>query len=261
MKILAFDTALDACSVALWADGEIIAHSFQERRRGHAETLMVMVEDVRRSALLEYSDLDRLAVTVGPGGFTGLRIGLAAARGMALATGLPLFGVTTLEAVAASAAASFRAGESGEEGGKHGSLTVTVILDARRGEVYGQTFKFPANKIPANKFSTSEICGVALTQPVVLRPAEMIDSLAALLAEQADGQTGGQFVAGNGVALLGDELFARCPGLEGMPDIKFPDAAMIAAIAATRQIDPASELLPPSPLYLRAPDAKLPKAV
>ena len=100
MKVLAFDTALGACSVAAWSEGEILAARHQRLERGHAEALMPMVEAVRAEAGLAYDEFDLIAVTVGPGTFTGLRIGLAAARGLALASGVALVGLTTLEVVA-----------------------------------------------------------------------------------------------------------------------------------------------------------------
>ncbi len=100
MRILALDTATSACSAALWHDGRVCARRLVRMERGQSEALMPMVLDVLAEAGCGFSQLDLLAVTVGPGAFTGLRIGLAAARGMALASGIPCLGVTTLEAVA-----------------------------------------------------------------------------------------------------------------------------------------------------------------
>ena len=127
MIVLAFDTAQGALSAAV-RDGEgELAAIFEERTRGHAEALMPMLETVLAEAALGFAGLDALAVTVGPGTFTGLRVGLAAARGLALARGLPLVGVTTLEAVAAPVSAV--AGEA-----------VVAAFDARRDEIYLQVF-------------------------------------------------------------------------------------------------------------------------
>ena len=100
MTLLAVDCATNACSAALWLDDGAGPHRYRAMRRGHAETLMPMVRAVMDEAGLAFSDLDAIAVTTGPGAFTGIRIGLAAARGFALAANLPLIGVTTLEAVA-----------------------------------------------------------------------------------------------------------------------------------------------------------------
>ena len=127
--VLALDCATIACSAAVWRDGEVVARRLRPGRRGHAEVLMPMVQDVMAEADLAYDALDAIAATVGPGTFTGLRIGLAAARGLALAAGLPLVGVTTLEAIAHGVPESARAGRA-----------VLVVLDARRGQVYAQAF-------------------------------------------------------------------------------------------------------------------------
>jgi len=125
MKILALDTALAACSAAVWADGRTLAAEQVAMQRGQAEAVIPMVERVLRAAGLGYGELDRFAVTVGPGSFTGIRVGLAAARGLALATGKPLIGVTALEALAATA---------------QRSIPILAAIAARRGEIYAQLF-------------------------------------------------------------------------------------------------------------------------
>lgn len=129
MQILAFDTAAAACSAALWRDGTVRARRLEPMARGQAEALLPMVRAVLDEAGAAFADLDLLAVTVGPGAFTGLRIGLAAARGLALATGLPCLGVTTLEAVAQAVPAAARTGDA-----------ILAVLDTRRDDVYAQTF-------------------------------------------------------------------------------------------------------------------------
>jgi len=96
--------------------------------RGHAEALMPLIAAVMNQAGAEFGDLDRIAVTVGPGSFTGLRVGVAAARGIALATGKPAVGLTTLAALAAP----FTAAEPGE--------AVLAVINARHGRVYMQLF-------------------------------------------------------------------------------------------------------------------------
>ena len=92
VSVLGIDTSAAACSAALWRDGAVIAREHAAMARGHAESLMPMVERVMRGAA--YESLDAVAVTAGPGAFTGLRIGLAAARGIALAAGIPAIGVS-----------------------------------------------------------------------------------------------------------------------------------------------------------------------
>src|ERR1051326_4463832 len=103
MLILAIDTALDACAAAVLDTGasKLIAVESQTMKRGHAEALMPLVARVMKQAALPFAALDRIAVTTGPGSFTGLRVGLAAARGIALAAHKPIVGLSTLAAFAA----------------------------------------------------------------------------------------------------------------------------------------------------------------
>ncbi len=103
--LLAFDAATATCSVAAWSGGRVVAALAERPGRRHAERLVPMIEAVLAEAGLGYDALDALAVTVGPGSFTGVRIGLACARGLALASAKPLIGVTTLEALAHGAGA------------------------------------------------------------------------------------------------------------------------------------------------------------
>src|SRR5215467_10709212 len=99
MKVLAFDCSGASCSAAVLIDDRPAAQRFAPMERGHAETLLPMIETVLREAGLTPAMLDLLAVTVGPGSFTGLRIGLAAGRGLALARALPAIGVPSFDAV------------------------------------------------------------------------------------------------------------------------------------------------------------------
>lgn len=124
MRILAVDTALGACSVALIEDEQVLAHHFELMERGHAEALAPMVAGAMGKAGMEFSSLDRLAVTTGPGTFTGQRVGLAFMRGLKLALNIGLGGITTLEAIAAGARA------------QTGQAKICVIHDAGRNEVY-----------------------------------------------------------------------------------------------------------------------------
>ena len=130
MRLLAIDTALDVCSAAV-LDTERAAGTVYRSvpmMRGHAEALMPLIAAVMSTAGLEFADLDRIAVTVGPGSFTGLRVGVAAARGFALATGKPAVGLTTLATLAAPL---FEIDES---------KAVLAAIDARHDHVYMQLF-------------------------------------------------------------------------------------------------------------------------
>jgi tRNA threonylcarbamoyladenosine biosynthesis protein TsaB len=128
MLILAIDTALDACAAGVLDTdaGKLIAQESQAMKRGHAEALMPLIARVMKESGVAFASLDRVAVTTGPGSFTGLRVGLSAARGIALAADKPVVGVTTLTAYAAPVVS-----ENGEQ-------PVISAIDARHDHVYFQ---------------------------------------------------------------------------------------------------------------------------
>jgi len=215
MRILALDTCLAACSAAIWEDGRILAHQWRAMQRGHAEALLPMLEEIRAATRFEYSDFHRLAVSIGPGSFAGVRVGLAAARGICVARGLPLVGVNTLEVMAAAVDAAIPFG---------------VAIDARNHQVYFQAFAH----------------GVALCAPALLSLGEA--------AAYVGNTAGVRHLAGDGATALA----AACPfNIEVMQPDLLPDAAHLAGIAASRK---AQDPVAVSPLYLRAPDARLPGA-
>ena len=214
MKILAVETCLGACSVALLRDGEVVVHRWVAMERGHAEALAPMVEEALRGHDLD--SLDRLAVTVGPGTFTGQRVGLSFMRGLRLALDKPLIGVTSLEAIAAAACA-----ETGES-------RVAAIHDARRDEAY---LSLVEDGVPS--------------APIVLPFARAIEAIRAF---------GPCVLAGTG-ASAAKEALGKSFTLSGICQ---PDALFVARLAAAQAL-PLSGASPPAPLYLRAPDAKLPR--
>ena len=227
MRILGFDTATSACSAAVWENGRIAARRFEPMSRGQSERLMPMVREVLSEAGADFPDLDLLAVTTGPGAFTGLRIGLAAARGMALAGDLACFGVTTLDAVAAGVSETERQ-----------KANVLVVLDSKRAEVYAQAFRSDLRP---------------LSEAQALMPAD----LAALMAN-GEGDADRVLVAGDGAGQVIQAL--KDKGIEAVlstaPGV--PDAATVAVIAAERwSSDQPAE--PLRPLYLRLPDVKASK--
>jgi len=122
--LLAVDTTLGACSVALLQGDRTCAHIFEPMERGHAERLAPMVAEAMTSAKADFARLTRLAVTTGPGTFTGQRVGLSFMRGLRLGLQIPLIGVTSLEAMASAAMA------------ETGSRRAAAIHDARRAEAY-----------------------------------------------------------------------------------------------------------------------------
>ena len=130
MRVLAIDTALAACSAAVLdtEQAAISAHESLAMVRGHAEALMPLIARVLDRAKLDFSEIDRIAVTTGPGSFTGLRVGISAARGIALATGKPAVGLSTLAAYASPYLAA------------DDTLPVVSVIDARHDHVYLQVF-------------------------------------------------------------------------------------------------------------------------
>lgn len=216
MRVLAIDTALEACSAAvLDTQAGVLAHESKPMTRGHAEALMPLLRRVVEHAAIDFSDLDRIAVTVGPGSFTGLRVGIAAARGLALAAAKPAIGITTLAAFAAPLMAA------------DDSLPVVVAIDARHAHVYLQVFGAG---------------GVTLVTP---RLVPVRDAL------RACGSSRPRLV-GTAATLLASEWPVReRPPLQveqrGAPDIEWV-AQLGAAAPETTE--------PPAPLYLRAPDAQ-----
>ncbi len=211
MKILAVDTALGGCSVALLEDGKILAHIFEAMDRGHAERLAPMVEEAMKGT--DFSALERLAVTTGPGTFTGQRVGLAFMRGLRLALQIPLTGITTLEAIAAAAM---------HEAGK---TRAAAIHDARREEAY----------LLLRDGGSIEL------EPSVMLFSDAVERIRAF---------GPCALAGTGAAAAKESL----GGGFTLSTVRQPDALWVARLA---QKLPAPKLAP-GPLYLRAPDAKLP---
>jgi tRNA threonylcarbamoyladenosine biosynthesis protein TsaB len=136
MRVLAIDTALAACSASVLDTGPpgVLASDSLPMTRGHAEALMPLIADLMRRAELTFADIDRVVVTTGPGSFTGLRVGIAAARGIALAAAKPAFGVSTLSAYAAPHLAD------------DDTIAVITAIDARHDHVYLQAFG-PAGRI------------------------------------------------------------------------------------------------------------------
>ena len=130
MRVLAIDTALAACAAAVLdtSDG-IVASETSPMVRGHAEALMPLIARVMKQSGLTFRDLDRIAVTIGPGSFTGVRVGLAAARGFGVATNVPVVGISTLSVYAAPYLA-----------GNNSKTSVVAAIDARHQHVFLQVF-------------------------------------------------------------------------------------------------------------------------
>src|SRR5215510_9446376 len=166
MRVLAIDTALEACSAAVLERGKIRASETLPMARGHAEALMPLVARVMDRANIGFSELGRIAVTTGPGSFTGLRVGIAAARGIALASGRPEVGVSTLAAFAAPHIAN-EAGDS-----------VVAAIDARHGHVYLQVLAGAGRTLVGPHLASVEDA----VRVATAAPARLVGSAAGLLA-------------------------------------------------------------------------------
>lgn len=216
MTVLAFDTCFGAVSVAV---GAVVVHeAYEEMAVGQAERLMPMIDEVMRAAGADFTQVSRIAVTRGPGSFTGVRVGVAAARALALATGAPLVATTSLAVIAASADDALK---------DRGDRVLAVAMDARRGGLYMQVFGTHARDELTSAAEVTPEAGAAL---LAGRRAIAVGSGAEALARAAgDGQ-----------------VEVRMPGLQ-------PRAAALLKLAVEL---PTAENV--TPLYIRQPDAKPP---
>jgi tRNA threonylcarbamoyladenosine biosynthesis protein TsaB len=219
MKILAVDTALGACSAAVLDGSAVLAHRLEVMDRGHAEALAPMVQALMQDAATSFADLQRLAVTTGPGTFTGQRVGIAFMRGLRLALKIPLVGITTLEAMAAPA--------------RHdtGADIAAVLHDAKRNEVYAGIYADDRTLLAPALLRLEEALG-QIQQYARAKRVSLAGTAAAMANER----------------LRADEVSTSLTG------IVYPDAIWVARLA--RQAPEPS--VAPHPLYLRAPDARLP---
>ncbi|HEU4805706.1 MAG TPA: tRNA (adenosine(37)-N6)-threonylcarbamoyltransferase complex dimerization subunit type 1 TsaB, partial [Nitrobacter sp.] len=197
MLVLAIDTALDACAAGVLDTeaGQLIAHETLPMKRGHAEALMPLIARVVESAGIAFATLDRIAATTGPGSFTGLRVGLSAARGIALAANKPAIGVTTLMAYAAPVI------------GENREPPVISAIDARHDQVYFQV-------VSGN--------GSTLVRPHI---APIEEALAA-------SRFGAPHLVGNAAKLLADRWPAHAPPPVAVDPQPAPDIAWVAWLGA-----------------------------
>jgi tRNA threonylcarbamoyladenosine biosynthesis protein TsaB len=216
MRVLAIDTALEACSAAvLDTESGGVASESLPMLRGHAEALMPLIGRVMKQADMAFSALDRIAVTTGPGSFTGLRVGIAAARGIGLAATKPVVGLTTLAAYAAPHIA-------------HDDKTaIAAAIDARHQHVYLQIFG------PG---------GRTLMAPRIASIADAVRAAA----------TGPVRIVGTGATMLAVAWPSREPPPVLVDESRAPDIVWVARLAAAADASTSE----PKPLYLRAPDAQ-----
>jgi tRNA threonylcarbamoyladenosine biosynthesis protein TsaB len=219
--VLALDSAGSGCSVVLAAGETVLAAGGCSNARGQTERLLPIVDAVMRKSGLSAASLNIVAATIGPGSFTGIRIGLAAARGIALATGACSVGVTGFEAVAANLAPRAR---------ERGASFVLIALESRREDLYIQLFD------PAHH---------PLGDPIAAMPAALDEALRDLIGEAP------LIVAGDAARRAAHMLLAR----SGMIVVEgsAPDATGVLR-AVLRRARSGELYAPPLPLYLRPPD-------
>ena len=228
MKILAFETSAKAASVALMERGKLLGEAYQNTGLTHSQTLMVMAEDLLKACNLTPKDVEAVAVAAGPGSFTGVRIGVAAAKGFAWGGELPCYGGSTLEAMARNLGAW--------EG------YVVPAMDARRSQVY--TAIFHAEKGILTR--VEEDMAISLEE----------------LKEKIKNFSEPVFLVGDGALLCYNTLLEEVPGLVLPPEHRMHQRA--AGVALTAQVmmdagDPGNgaEL---TPNYLRLSQAERERA-
>lgn len=223
MALIAFDTCFGAVSVVVRycaAGGDwSIREAYEVRQTGHAERLMPMISEVIAGAGLEFEQIECFAVTVGPGSFTGVRVGVAAARAFALATGRPVIGVSSLEVIAARGRQLLGARSDGR--------TLMVAVDARRGGLY---------------------CALHRDGTTIGDTGPMLLTAVAAAALARDHRA---LVIGSGGPILAD--FASAAGYTIDTELASiePHARHLALLAAGRSSAPTI-----APLYLRSPDVR-----
>jgi tRNA threonylcarbamoyladenosine biosynthesis protein TsaB len=241
MLVLAIDTSTDRTAVALVRDGQVIAEDADaalpegEAPARHGDVILPKIAAQLQAAGVAPAALDLIGVGLGPGSFTGLRVGLATAKGLALAAGVPLRGVSSLEVIARGAFEAAR----GSQPGAAPPEQVFVVLDAGRGELYGAGY-----------------AGASLA-PVMAGERAAAAELIARVAQVAHGDC---LLCGSGVRSHGAALRAALPAARfADPGHDLPaghDLAQAAAEAFARSGP--SDLGGLEPIYLRDSDAKLP---
>jgi tRNA threonylcarbamoyladenosine biosynthesis protein TsaB len=224
MLVLGIETATPQVGVAIGGHEGVLASFHCSRDRRHAETLAPAIAFLCEQARVELADIGVVAVDVGPGLFTGLRVGLATAKSVAHALRVPMVGISSLDLAAFPA--------------RYSDRLVVSMIDARRQEVFYATYR----RVPGGIQRVSD--------PRVDQPSDVIDELVALGEEC--------LLVGDGADRYAD-VFAGLPGVEvGQEGFRHPSAGSLVELAHARALR--EEFVTPAeiePLYLRAPDARI----
>jgi len=206
VKVLGIETATEVCAAAIVRDGRVIAEASLDKKNVHAEKLLVLIHTVLEETTTAMDGIDGIAVSIGPGSFTGLRIGLSVAKGLAYATSKPIVAVPTLVALAQR---TLDAGKV-EPGG-----FVLAALDARRDEVYCQLFNVTGAGLTsvwdARDMTTTELIGEIDSRDVLLTgdgSMKILSHAGSLRRLRFVGEELSRCSAGN-VALLGHRLLGE----------------------------------------------------
>lgn len=222
MKILGFDSSAGAASAALWENSALLAQSFQNSGLTHSRTLLPLAEDLLKNLDLTINDIDLIAVSHGPGSFTGVRIGVAAVKGLAWAADKPVCGVSTLEAMSYNGLCA-----------PAGSI-ICCCMDARRGQFYNALFEIREG-IPCRLCEDRAISVEQLTEEIKKLKKSV-------------------FLVGDGAALCYNTLDnLKIPAVLAPEAIRFQNAWGVCMAAAGSEKQSVHELLP---VYLRLSQAE-----
>lgn len=219
VNILALDTAMNGCGTCVYKNGESFSRS-AAMPRGQAERLMPMMQEVMGEAGLDFKDLDAIVTTVGPGAFTGLRIGLSAAKALGLALEIPVFGITTLQALALQAQ---RAGR------------LAVLVETKRDDFYIQIFDREARPLSEAAAESAETIRADILQKPCLFIGDGVIRFRSMLSPGD----------------LHEHVFDET--------VLLSDPAVMARVFAAQGPESGFFTEDPGPVYLRAPDVTLPK--
>lgn len=223
MRILAFETSAKAVSAAVLQDGALLGEYYQNSGQTHSRTLMQMAEDLLRNCDLTVGDIDAVAVAAGPGSFTGVRIGVAAAKGFAWGRSLPCYGVSTLEAMAYS----FR----------HMDGILCCAMDARRDQVYNALFLAENGSL------------TRLSEDRAISLSELVEDLKKHPEKK-------KILVGDGALLCYNTFSEMLSDLYLMPEASRMQRASGVALAAAAQADASADAASLTPNYLRLSQAE-----